>query len=532
MIDKQVFSYDQIREKITKAVDTITDPIRQTISPRGGNVVYTDASGNVHVTNDGVTIAKNISVKDPVENAVIDIIKHASLRTNAAAGDATSTTVLLSSILIKEGFRLIENGWNGMDLKHEYDAFAERMVAELKKLSKKAKTDKDLFFVANISSNNDQDIAENTVKAVKVAGEDGMIFIEPSNSLETEIVEDSGFQVKAGLFTQELRNNPSQLAATYMNVPVFITDRRLYYKQEAETILSTALKAGYKEVVVVAKDFIGEALPFFVGNHMDPKSPIRVLLVKEPKAQTDNGITLDDLAVYLGGKVVAESAGDIVDNLNIEDFAMARRVFADTQKTLISREDEKNKELSARISEIRKELKKHGDKDNTETNTLKERLASLTTGMVTIRVGGATAMEVNEKIFRYEDSINATRVAMKDGYVVGGGLAMFNAYRNCAYKNDLDKVFRKVAEANIRQIAENCGMNGELVIDNILAMPRNHDKLTIGFNAKDMTYDDLLEVGVVDPLKAEEMAIRNAVSVAGMIISTKYFVLNDTTENE
>lgn len=529
MLDKQVRQVSDIRDRIFAAVDTIADPVRQTLSPRGGNVLFHDANGSVNVTNDGVTIAKNIQVKGQVESAVIDIIRQASLRTNSAAGDATSTTVLLSSILIKEGFRLIESGWNGMDLKHEFDNFAEQMVEQLKKISKKAKTDKDLFYVANISSNNDSEIAENTVKTIKTAGEDGMVFIEPSNRNETEIVEDSGFHVRAGMFAPELRNNDRAFAATYLDVPVLVTDKRLYYQQEAETILSVALKNGYKEVVIVAKDFIGEALPFFIANHTNPQSPIRVLLVKEPNAGTDNGATLEDLAIYLGGKVVADKEGHFVDTLSIEDFVMARRVFSDPSKTIISRnEEEKNKPLEARIAAIKKEIKQLGDSEGPEMDKFKERLASLTTGMVTIRVGGRTPLEVNERIYRYEDAVNATRAAMKEGYVVGGGLGLFQAFRNCNFKGDLAKTYRKVGEANLRQIAENCGLSGDLVIDNILAMPRNQkDGLTIGFNAKTMNYDDLLEAGVVDPLKAEEMAIRNAVSVAGMLISSNYFVLNE-----
>lgn len=533
MNDKQVRHVSDIRDRIFAAVKTIADPIKQTLSPRGGNVLFHDVNGQVSVTNDGVTIAKNIQVKGQVESAVIDIIRHAALRTNAAAGDGTSTTVVLSSILIEEGFRLIENGWNCMDLKNEYDKFADAMVEQLGKLSKKAKNDKDLLYVATISSNNDTEIAENTVRTIKTAGEDGMVFIEPANRVETEIIEDSGFHVRAGMFAPELRNNDRTFAATYLDVPVLVTDKRLYYQQEAETILSVALKNGYKEVVIVAKDFIGEALPFFIANHTNEKSPIRVLLVKEPRAASDNGVTLEDLAIYLGGKVVSDKSGNIVDTLTIDDFVMARRVYSDAVKTIISRnEDEKNKDLEARISGLKKEIKKKGDLEDSEMDALKERLASLTTGMVTIRVGGRTGLETNERIYRYEDAVNATRAAMREGYVVGGGLGMFQAFRNCNFKGDLAKVYKKVGEANIRQIATNCGLSGDLVIDNILAMPRNQkDGLVIGFNAKTMNYDDLLEAGVVDPFKAEEMAIRNAVSVAGMIISSNYFVLNEE-ENE
>lgn len=514
----------EVREKIFTAVDNIADPIRQTLSPRGGNVVYEDSRGQINITNDGVTIIKNLAFEDPFESAILEIVRHASLKTNGEAGDATSTTVLLSSILIKEGLRLIESGRNGMDLKKEYESFAEKMILKLRKNAKKIKDDKDLFYIAHISANNDKEIAENVVKTIKIAGEDGMVFIEPSNTAETDIIEDTGFNIKQGMFVPELATRG--FSATYMNVPVLVTDKKLYYAQEAETILNTCLKNGYREVVVIAQDFIGEALPFFVANHT--KGNIRVLLVKEPNIAKNAGVVLEDLAVYLGGSVVSEKSGKIVDTLKMENFVMAKRVISDGAKTIISRDkDEPNDKLEKRISAIRKEIKKYGSSDKQEAVDLKERIASLTNGMVTIKVGGHTIPVVNEKIFRYEDAVNATRVALKHGYLVGGGLAMLQAFLECGFEKhdkELGKVYRKVAEANIRQIAINCGLSDDLVIDNIMQMrPENPN---MGFNALTGYYDDLLENGVVDPLLAEEMAIRNAADVAGIIVSSGYFIVN------
>ena len=527
MANKVIHPISQIKDKIFHAVDTINDPIRQTLSPRGGNVIYEDDRGQVNHTNDGVTIAKNISVKDPIERAIIDVIRYAALSTNTGAGDGTSTTVLWSSILVKEGLPLIENGWNPMELKHEYEDFADQMVDALKKQVKKVKSDKDLFYIANIAANNDSEIAENVVKTLKVSGEDGMVFIEPSNQRESEIKEDTGFNIASGMFTPELRNNSRAMSAVYLGIPVLITDKRLYYQQEAETILNTCMKNGYKEVVVVANDFIGEALPFFVTNHA--RGVIRVLLVKGP-TDKQAGTTLEDLAIYLGGRVVSDKSGSIVDKLTIGDFVIAKRAFSDMRKTIISRDiEEPNKGLKTHITMLRGELKKLGDKKETpEVVTLKERLASLTTGMVTIRVGGETPIEVNEKIFRYEDAVNATRSAMKDGYLIGGGLAVFRAFQTLKYKRGLEKVYRKLGEASLRQIAENCGLSPDVVVENITNMG-NHN---IGFNAKTMYYDDLLECGVIDPFKVEELAIRNAVSVAGVIISSRYMILNEIEKND
>lgn len=524
MSAKQGRRLAEVRDRIFAAVDNIADPIRQTLSPRGGNVIYEDSRGQVNITNDGVTIIKNLAFEDPFESAILDIVRHASLKTNGEAGDATSTTVLLSSILIKEGLRLIESGHNGMDLKKAYEEFAEKMIIRLRKNAKKIKNDKDLFYIAHISANNDKEIADNVVKTIKIAEQEGMVFIEPSNTAETEIVEDTGFNIRQGMFAPELANRG--FSATYMNVPILVTDKKLYYAQEAETILNVCLKNGYREVVVVAADFIGEALPFFVANHT--KGNIRVLLVKEPSIAKNGGATLEDLAIYLGGQVVSEKTGKIVDTLKMDQFMVAKRVISDGIKTIISRDrEEKNDKLEKRISTLKKEIKKYGSSDSSEHTELKERLASLTNGMVTIRVGGHTAPVVNEKIFRYEDAVNATRVALKHGYLVGGGLSMLQAYLECGFEKgdkELAKVYRKVAEANIRQIAINCGLSDDLVMDNIMQMrPENPN---MGYNALTGYYDDLLENGVVDPLMAEEMAIRNAADVAGIIVSSGYFIVN------
>lgn len=530
MYDKQVQSFTQIKDKILHAVDTLNDPIRQTLSPRGGNVIIEDDKGNPIVTNDGVTIAKHITVKDRVENAIIDIIKSAAFRTNTEAGDGTSSTILFSSILIKEGLKLVEDGWNPIDLKKAYDEFAENMVEKLGKVKILVKSDADLYNIAKISSSGDEEIAKTVVKTVKVSGQDGMVFIEPANSLETETIEDTGFNIPASLFSPELRNNARSFSASYMDVPVLITDKRLYYPQEAETILSVALKNGYKEIVIVAKDFIGEALPFFITNHS--KGTVRVMLVKEPTIGKDDSSVLEDLASYLGGHVVSDRAGSIVDNLTIEDFVIAKKAFADGAKTLLSRDaKEENKELASRIAALRKEIKKFGSKENAEVQKLKERLASLTNGIVTIKVGGATPIEVNEKIFRYEDAVNATRAAMKDGFLVGGGLSVLKAFRDAKFKGDLLKVFRKVGEASVRQIAENCGLNGDTVLDTITELQSSGDDPNVGFDAQSLTYDNLLEAGVIDPYKVAEMSIRNAVSVAGVIVGSRYMINNLIEEN-
>ena len=519
---KSIKRYADVREQIKRAVDTLADPIRETLSPKGRNVLFESANGEFQSTNDGVTIAKNINVRDPYENLIINMMKQASLKTNNEAGDGTSTSILLSQILIKEGFRLVDQGHNQMDVKHAFEKFGKTLVANLKKEAIKIKTDKDLFNIANISANNDPLIAADVVKVVKCAGLDGMVFIEANNKPETNIIEDNGFLVETGLFAPELRNMKDRFVAQYHNVPVLITDKRLYYPEEAETILKTVLMAGHKSVVIVARDFIGQSVNTFITNHT--QGVCNVMLVKDPNVNEKDNDSLQDLATYLGGKLISEKNGSIVDNLTIADFVVATKVYADPVKTIILGKPVKKKagDLAMLITALRGELEKKKEDKN-----LKRRLASLTNGMVTVKVGAATQLEQTEKIFRYEDAINATRAAMKDGYLVGGGIALKNAFKPKEHPAEFGKSFQRYCEANIRQIAENCGKSAESVLEVINASKNPN----LGFNAMNGQFEDLLKVGVVDPYKVTEMAVLNSVSVAKEIISANTIIVNDIDEN-
>lgn len=517
-MNKAVYKYSDIKDKIIHAIDTIADPIKQTLSPRGANVIFEDDNGNQYVTNDGVTIAKNISVEDPVEDSFIQIIKHSALKTNAEAGDGTSTSILLSQNLIKSGLKLVEEGYNPIELKKEFEAFGKKLIENVEANTVKIKDDKELKYVATISANNDTDIASDVVKVVKITGEDGLVFIEPNSKDETEIIEDIGFVIHSGMLSPELRNHPSKFIATHKDVPVLVTDKRIYYPEEAETILATAISAGHKAVVIVARDFIGQSINTFIANHARGK--IQVLLVKDTNATDKDAETLHDLAVYLGTNVISEKVGSLVNKLSIEDFGIAESVMSDAVKTLIVPKQKTSKELRERVSAIKDSL--DASKNKPEEKELKRRLSSLTNGMVTIKVGGATPMETMERIYRYEDAVNATREAMKDGYVVGGGTTLLRAYNQKDYKPELAHVFKKFCEASIRQISINCGKHQESVIENILS---NKNK-NFGYNALTDTFEDLLKAGVIEPAKVTKMTIQNSISVTNVIISSNYLITN------
>ena len=518
-MNKKIFHYSDIEDKIIHAVDTINDPVRQTLSPKGGNCIYEDDNGNQHYTNDGVTIMNNISVADEVENAIIEIIKGGARQTNIEAGDGTSSTCIMSSVLIKEGLRMIRDGVNQMDLRDGLIKFAEDLKAELKKKVTLVKNDEEIKKIANISANNDEDIARNIVKIIKIVGQDGQVLIDGGFNIKTELIEDTGFILKSGLFTQELANK--EFKSLMLDVPVLITDKRIYYKAEAESILSTVIDAGYNEVVIIAQDFIGESLSYFVANHRN--SGVRIILVAEKKIDI-----LEDLAVYLGTEVVSDKKGMLVNNININQFAMAKRVFSNPAKTIISRDKKESMSgIKKRVSGLKAELKKIGNKNDPDYKKLEMRISSLTNGMVTIKVGGDTPLEIAERCHRYEDAINAARVALKEGYLPGAGVAIYNAFLNIqdSVNDNYHRMFLAVAEANIRQIAENCGRNPDLILEKILVAPRSH-----GYNALTNKIEDVVKAGIIEPYIVTSQVISNAVSIANVILTSRYIIINDLEE--
>jgi chaperonin GroEL len=510
-MNKKVYKFEDIQDKIIKAVDTIADPVIQTLSPKGSNVLYEDAKGNQYVTNDGVTIAKNINVKDPVENAIIEVIKQPALQTNSIAGDGTTTTILLSKVLIKEGLKAIAEGMNRMVLKQYLEEMSDKIKANLKKLSVKIHDKKDIFRIAKISANNDEVIAKDVQRIIEVAGEEGMVFLEPHHKVDTELIEDTGFTVDCPL--NEGLTLGRSFTANYQNIPVLITDKRLYYKEEAETILKVALEAGWKSVAIVARDFIGKTENFFIANHR--QGVINVLLVKDPQATEKDTTSLNDLAAYLGGEVVTEKTGSLVNRVKPTQFVFAKKIVSNPMKTVIVTDSPGNKKLKELVATLKDEVEKVK-----ENKKIKSRLANLTNGTVTVKVGGRTPLEVQERLFRYEDAVNAARAAVKDGYLVGGGLALYKSFKPEEHKN-IPGIAKRFCEASIRQIAKNCGKHEEAVLENVVA-----DK-NIGYNAKTNQFEDLLTGGVIDPYKVTEMAIDNSVSIATHLLSSGYLIVND-----
>lgn len=516
-MDKIIKSRTEVRDKIANGLRLITEPVIATLSPKGRNTMYETRDG-VNQTNDGVTIAKQIQSSDEIEQLIIETVKQGALSTNRDAGDGTTTTTLLTYALTTGGLKLVEDGYNPMVLSKAFTDFGTKLVSNLKPIL--INNDEELKNIAKISSNGDEEIATQVVDVVKTAGQDGMVFIEPHNKPDTTITKDTGFIIEGGLFSPEYAQNQGMIAS-FEDCGILVVDKRIYYEEEAQTILGVAIESGIKELVIVAKDFIGKSINVFSANHLNNEH-IKLILVKE--GSTDlNSFTLQDLAVYLGANLITEKTGKLVDNLTKEDFGKAKKVYSNPSRTVISSTLKENKNLEDRIR-ILKEAK---DKDS-EDEKLSKRLASLTNGMVTVKVGGNTLIEVTEKIFRFEDAINATRSALKFGYLPGGGLTLLGIFNEKEHPQELVPLFRKYCEAPIRQIATNCGKHGDTIIQNCIPT------IAVGYNAKTDKHEDLLVAGVIDPSKVLELAIKNSISVTNVIITTEYYIAykKDKKENK
>lgn len=517
-MSKKIYNYEEAKPHIVNAVNMIANPVIQTLSPRGGNVMFEDETGMVTVTNDGVTIAKEVQSDHPLEDRIIDAIKFAALSSNREAGDGTTTATLLTKTAMFEGMRLLDNGISRLELKELLTKMRDVLIKNLEECRIDVEDDKQLYEVALISASGDEEIARNVVEVIKSAGQEGMVMIDQNHKPETVVKIEPGFLLKKPLAYRELAQNRG-FASVMENVPVLVTDKRLYYEQEAETILTTAVTAGYKKLVIVAADFIGKTPNYLLANH--DAGAIELILIKETDAEV-----LADLATYLGGSVVSEKAGSLVDNLAPTQFIVAEKVFANGFQSIFTSKDPDNEPTVQRIESLRSEI------DSIEANEeLKKRLASLTNGTVTVKVGGHSPLEIQERIARYDDSVRATRTAQKDGYVVGGGLTLLNLYKQEEWASEEVPMVKKFCEASVRQIAINSGKHADSILEQCeVHTDRNY---YCGYDAKNDRMTDLLEAGVIDPYKVTEMAIKNSLSITASLLTSGYFIVNDNEkENE
>ena len=508
------------KDEVVKIIDKINNPIRKSISPKGLNVAIQQADGSVKVTNDGDTIRRAIKGETPMEETIIRLIKDSADRTHQEVGDARSSTITMTSMLTKEALSLIESGHNHRDIAKNFTLFRDKYVEAIRKLRTPSSKD-DLFHVAKISANNDEEVAKHTIEAIDVIGEHGMAFLGINkNGNETFIEKELGFNINGGIQYKELLQDKDILSVIMNDVPLLITDKRLYYLDEAEAIISVVKEAGYDSVVIVAREFIkgSDAVNSLVHNHS--VGNLKVCMIADPNVTDVENETLYDLASYLDGKVITERSGDLVNNITIKDFSMVKKVYQDPQKALIT-PIKKGKNLAKRIKTLKEVLKK-GDNE-----PVKRRLASLTTGNVNIFIGGSTVHEIEERTDRYTDAINATRKAMTDGFAVGGGVTLLKAFSPKLTNPEYEHTFKKYSETIIRQIAENCSQHPDTVVKTVKDGAKH-----FGYNALTDSYGDLLKAGVLEPLRSLEMIVENSISTAITMSSIATFIINKEDSDE
>ncbi len=493
-------------ELVKRAVNRIAEPVIQTLTPLGNNVMFEKDFHSI-ITNDGATIAKLIDSEDPTEDAIIQMVKYGSLATNQAAGDGTSTTILLTKKLVDMGVDLIAGGTKPMLLKESYRKMQENILQVAETLKTDVTPD-NWYKIALISASGDTTVAENTVSVIETAGLDGMVFLNEAKTAQTKITKDTGYNLEEPMYDPVL-GNAGLGKADYTNPYVFITDKKMYHVEECKEILESAYKAGATAIVIVARDFLGESAGFFISNHLDEKVPLNVLLIRYRTPDNDT-TSIHDLATYLDAKLVTEKMGSLKGKLTADHFRLAKRVYSHGPKTIFVTDDNANPELSFLIEDVRKKKE-----ENPQDDVVAKRLACLTAGTVNIEVGATTGPELRELLYRYEDAINATRAAMRSGYVTGGGCTLYNSTR------ELDEFGKEFGTSSIRQIAVNSGIDFD----------ESKYGGDMGFNAKSREYSDLRVDGIIEPFDVFKYSVTNAVSIAIAILTSGYFVVNLVEKN-
>ncbi len=529
---KQIIYDEKARKALQAGVDQLANAVKVTLGPKGRNVVIDKGYGSPTITKDGVTVAKEIDLEDKFENIGADIVKEVAQKTGDVAGDGTTTATVLAQAMINEGLKLVSSGINPIEIRRGIEKKVADVVVQLKKMSKKISTEEEIAQVASISAN-DTEIGKIIAEAMESVGRDGVITVEEGQSfgVEKEVVE--GMQFDKGYVSPYMITDADSMKAEYENPYILITDRKVSSVQEVLPILEKVAQGGRKDIVIIAEDIEGEALATFVVNKL--RGTFNILGVKAPGFGDRRKAMLGDIATLTGGRVISEEVGLKLENAELADLGRARKVAATKDTTTIVEGAGDDKAIKDRIAQIRKEI------DMTDSDfdreKLQERLAKLAGGVAVIKVGAATETEMKEKKDRIDDALNATRAAVEEGVVPGGGLALAiagNAFEELTDKKNSDDPGARIVDnailEPIKQIAQNAGKDGSLIIYNIIREHKQGNK-NIGYDAARDKFDDLVKAGIVDPTKVVRSALENAASAAIMFLTTEA-VITDVPEKK
>ncbi len=526
MAAKMVRFAQEAREKILKGVNVLADAVTVTLGPKGRNVVLEKSFGAPTVTKDGVTVAKEIELEDKFENMGAQMVKEVASRTSDVAGDGTTTATVLARSLFTEGIKMVAAGHDPMSLKRGIDRAVETVVAELKSLSKPTKDRREIAQVGTISANNDSTIGEIIAEAMEKVGKEGVITVEEAKGLETTLEVVEGMQFDRGYLSPYFVTDPERMEAKLEDAYILIHEKKISSMKDLLPVLESIAKTG-KPFLMIAEDIEGEALATLVVNKI--RGTLSCVAVKAPGFGDRRKSMLEDIAILTGGKVIAEELGIKLENVTLQDLGRAKRIVVDKDNCTLIDGAGKKSDIEGRIKQIRAQIEE--TTSDYDREKLQERLAKLVGGVAVIRVGAATEMEMKEKKARVEDALHATRAAVEEGVVPGGGVALIrcSAALDSLRAGEDEKVgiqiVKKAIEDPARWIAANAGWEGSIVVDKI-----KNNKGAFGFNASSEEFEDLMKAGIIDPTKVVRSALQNAASVASLLLTTECMVAEKPEE--
>jgi chaperonin GroEL len=528
---KQITQGGESRATILRGVNQLADAVKITLGPKGRNVVLDKKYGSPTITKDGVTVAKEIELKDSMENMGAQMVREVASKTSDVAGDGTTTATVLAQAIFREGVKTIAAGANPMALKRGIDKAVERATAEIKKMAKPVKGEM-IAQVGTISANGDATIGELIAEAMNKVGKDGVITVEDSQTMETSLEFVEGMQFDRGYLSPYFVTDPESMEAVLENPAILISEKKISSMRDILPVLEQAAKQG-KPMLIIAEDVEGEALATLVVNKL--RGTINVAAVKAPGFGDRRQAMLQDIAVLTGGKVITEDLGIKLENVKLEDLGSAKRVTIEKDNTIIIDGAGDAKDLQGRVKTLKAQIE--ASTSDYDREKLQERLAKLVGGVAVIKVGAATEIELKEKKARVEDAMHATRAAVEEGIVPGGGVTLIRAGRaldkfrifepdeDGQVMGDLDEqigvtIVKRALEEPLRQIAQNAGKEGAVIVERV----RSERNANFGYNAATDTFEDLVAAGIIDPAKVARCALQNAASIAGLMLTTEALI--------
>lgn len=517
MAAKEMKFHEDARHAMLRGVNVLANAVRVTLGPKGRNVVLGKKFGSPVITKDGVTVAREIELQDRYENIGAQMLKEVAVKTNDAAGDGTTTATVLAQAIFREGVKNVTAGANPMSLQRGILLATEKVVAELQRMSQKVKTKEELMNVATVSANNDREIGKLISEAMEQVGKDGVVTVEESKTLQTELDIVEGMQFDRGYLSPYFVTNQDRMEAVLEDCLILLHEKKISAMRDLLPLLEQAARSA-RPLLIIAEDLEGDALATLVINKL--RGTIKVCAVKAPAFGDRRKAILEDLAVLTGGRVVTEDLGIKLENVQVSDLGSAKRVIIDKENTTIVEGGGDPKAIQGRVATIKRQIEE--TTSDYDREKLQERLAKLAGGVAVVRVGAPTETAMKEIKMRVQDALNATRAASQEGIVVGGGVALLRATKVLDKLTDEDpdvetgiRLIRRALEEPLRRIAENAGVDGAVIVGKVEAL-----KGPKGFNASSGEFEDLVAAGIIDPTKVVRTALQNATSIAGLLLTT------------